>query len=43
MLLMKLGDKPFFKLGFTPCKAETPLQGMKLQGKEEKEENRRGK
>ena len=24
----------FFKLGFTPCKAEQPLQGMKLQEKE---------
>ena len=26
---------PFFlKLGFTPCKAEQPLQGMELQEKE---------
>ena len=24
----------FFKLGFTPRKAEQPLQGMELQGKE---------
>ena len=24
----------FFKLGFTPCKAEQPLRGMKLQDKE---------
>ena len=24
----------FFKLGFTPCKAEQPLQGMVLQEKE---------
>ena len=24
----------FFKLGFTQCKAEEPLQGMKLQEKE---------
>ena len=24
----------FFKLGFTPCKAEQPLQGVKLQEKE---------
>ena len=24
----------FFKLGFTPCKAELPLQGMELQEKE---------
>ena len=23
-----------FKLGFTPCKAEQPLQGMELQEKE---------
>ena len=26
--------KDFFKLGFTPCKAEQPLQGMELQEKE---------
>ena len=25
---------PFFKLGFTPCKAEQPLRGMELQEKE---------
>ena len=24
----------YFKLGFTPCKAEKPLQGMELQEKE---------
>ena len=24
----------FFQLGFTPCKAEQPLQGMELQEKE---------
>ena len=24
----------FFKLGFTPCKAEQPLQGMELHEKE---------
>ena len=24
----------FFKLGFTPCMAEQPLQGMELQKKE---------
>ena len=24
----------FLKLGFTPCKAEQPLQGMKLKEKE---------
>ena len=26
--------KDFFKLRFTPCKAEQPLRGMKLQEKE---------
>ena len=26
--------KDFFKLGFTPCKAEQPLQGTELQEKE---------
>ena len=25
----------FFKLGFTPCKAEQPLQGMELQEKKD--------
>ena len=25
---------PFFLLGFNPCKAEQPLQGMELQEKE---------
>ena len=24
----------FFKLGFTPCKAEQPIQGMELHEKE---------
>ena len=24
----------FFKLGFTPCEAEQPLQGIELQKKE---------
>ena len=24
----------FFQLGFTPCKAEQPLQGMELREKE---------
>ena len=24
----------FFKLGFTPCKAEQPLRGIELQEKE---------
>ena len=27
----------FYNLGFTPCKAEQPLQGMKLQEKEAQE------
>ena len=27
-------DTAFFLLGFTPCKAEEPLQGMELQEKE---------
>ena len=26
----------FFKLGFTPCKTEEPLQGMELQEKKKK-------
>ena len=30
----------FFKLGFTPCKAEQPLQGMKLQEKETQKDKR---
>ena len=29
--------------GFTPCKAEQPLQGMDLQEKEEKDEKHTGK
>ena len=29
-----LPNRIFFKLGFTPRKAEQPLQGMELQGKE---------
>ena len=32
MLLWAL-QRYFFKLGFTPCKAEQPLMGMKLQEK----------
>ena len=28
------GSLIFFKLGFTPCKAEQPLRDMELQGKE---------
>ena len=30
----KSKDMVFFQLGFTPCKAEQPLQGMELQEKE---------
>ena len=30
----KRSSNTFFKLGFTPCKAKQPLQGMKLQEKE---------
>ena len=37
--IMRIGSKEikvasFFKLGFTLCKAEQPLRGMKLQEKE---------
>ena len=28
--------KQFFKLGFTPCRAEQPLQSMELQEKKHK-------
>ena len=31
----------FFKLGFTPCKAEQPLQHMELQEKEVHKANRK--
>ena len=30
----------FFKLGFTPCKAEQPLRGMELQEKKRKKDYR---
>ena len=30
----------FFKLGFTPCKAEQPLRGMELQEREEQKDLR---
>ena len=30
----------FFKLGFTPCKAEQPLRGMELQEKKNKKDCR---
>ena len=32
----------FLKLGFTPCKTEQPLPGMKLQEKEINDDNNRG-
>ena len=32
----------FLKLGFSPCKTEQPLPGMKLQEKETKGDNHRG-
>ena len=31
---MVVAADKFFQLGFTPCKAECPLQGMELQVKE---------
>ena len=31
----------FLKLGFSPCKTEQPLPGMKLQEKEIKDDNHR--
>ena len=31
----------FFQLGFTPCKAEQPLQGMKLEEKEAQKDYRK--
>ena len=41
-LILLTGEKNyitfFLKLGFTPCKAEQPLQGMELQGKEAQKE-----
>ena len=30
----------FFKLGFTPCKAQQPLQEMELQEKEAQKDSR---
>ena len=32
----------FLELGFSPCKTEQPLPGMKLQEKEIKGDNHRG-
>ena len=32
------GSTVFFKMGFTPCKAEQPLQGMELPEREEAQE-----
>ena len=34
IIKIEIKQKIFFQLGFTPCKAEQPLQGMKLQEKE---------
>ena len=34
MITIKTTKTIFLKLGFTPCKAEQPLQGMELQEKE---------
>ena len=31
----------FFWLGFTPCKAEEPLEGMELQEKEERKKKKK--
>ena len=33
-ILQEMLQEFFFKLGFTPCKAEQPFQGMELQEKE---------
>ena len=33
----------FFKLGFTPCKAEQPLRGMELQEKKHKKDYKKQK
>ena len=33
-ILQEMLQEFFFKLGFTSCKAEQPLQGMELQEKE---------
>ena len=30
----------FFQMGFIPCKAEQPLQGMELQEKEEEKDEK---
>ena len=38
-----LENNVFLLLGFTSCKAKKPLQGMKLQEKEEKDEKHIGK
>ena len=36
--ILKMAFHLFFQLGFTPCKAEQPLQGMELQEKEAQKE-----
>ena len=41
--LTSFHDDNFLKLGFTPYKTEQPLPGMKLQEKEIKDYNYRGK
>ena len=41
--LTSFHDHNFLKLGFTPYKTEQPLPGMKLQEKEIKDHNYRGK
>ena len=38
-----LFNTPFFKFGFTPCKAEQPLQGMQLEEKKHKKDYRKQK
>ena len=36
-----LFNTPFFKFGFTPCKAEQPLRGMQLEEKKHKKDYRK--
>ena len=38
-----LFNTPFFKFGFTPCKAEQPLRGMQLEEKKHKKDYRKQK
>ena len=37
-IILCLNLKGFFKLGFSPCKAKQPLQGMEWQKKEAKKD-----